>query len=255
VLITYACTHATGMLVTSITVYSCRTHVRTYAEWSTLRSMPFFVSCIPTPQLVPSVSQYNILPRAEHLFVHSLIGCVVLYDGRVAWSDLAARTTQVLAQYVLLQDTHSVRTQALQLVQTLGTAMCGGVLHVQNSVPAAGDRVVVSKSPTHQTAALQLATVCGGKRCPICCAITRMCNPFLWCIPCADTRPLPASSTGVGNSSSGGAVSGTGSSRDSVKKATSPEAELEVGAASSYVLVVQATLLHGVCGPVAYGER
>jgi hypothetical protein len=46
---------------------------------------------------------------------------------------------------------------------------------------------------------------------------------------CTDTWPLPASSTGAGNSSSGGGgVSGAGSSRDSVKKATSPEAELEV---------------------------
>jgi hypothetical protein len=84
-------------------------------------SAVFFMSCFPTLQLVPPVSQYNILPRAEHLAVHSSTGCVVLYDGRVAWSDLAAHSTQVLAQYVLLQDTHSVRTQALQLVQSLGT--------------------------------------------------------------------------------------------------------------------------------------
>jgi hypothetical protein len=55
-----------------------------------------------------------------------------------------------------------------------------------------------------------------------------------------DIRPLPASSTGAGNSSSGGGgVSGAGSSRDSVKKATSSDAELEVSVLYALSPVVQ----------------
>jgi hypothetical protein len=44
----------------------------------------------------------------------------VLYDGRVAWSDLDTVTTRALAEFVILQEAQAVRAQALLAVQSLG---------------------------------------------------------------------------------------------------------------------------------------
>ena len=45
---------------------------------------------------------------------------MVMYDGRVAWSDLDSRTGAVLAEYVLLQEAQSVRSAASHVLRNLG---------------------------------------------------------------------------------------------------------------------------------------
>lgn len=53
-------------------------------------------------------------------FHANAIGSVILYDGRLLWSDLDATTTGTFVDYVLMQDRRAVRSLALALMQQQG---------------------------------------------------------------------------------------------------------------------------------------